>query len=1000
MRISRRGFMKSSVAVGAGLALCDFGFDVKNARAAVKDFKLSGGKEYTSVCTFCACGCGMVCYVKDGKLINLEGDSDHIVNEGGLCSKGASMSVMPNLDARVKKPLYRAPRSDKWQEISWDEAIEKVAGKMKSVRDEYWIASETENGKTYPVNRCDAMGFIGGAHVNNEECYLLAKMARIAGVSFIEHQARLCHSSTVPALNASFGRGAMTNSWNDLKNAKVILIEGSNAAENHPMSMKWVARAKDNGAVVIHVDPRYTRTSKIADIHAQIRPGTDIAFLGSVINHIIQNNLYDMDFVLNHTNALYLVNPNFDFNDGIFSGFNAEKNKYDMSSWTYQSDADGKPLKAKSLDDPNCVFAKMKEFYTRYDLQTASKISGISEDKIKQIAEIYANNRPGTIMYALGMTQHTVGVQNIRCFGVLQLLLGNMGKPGSGVNALRGEPNVQGSTDFALLFQYLPGYLSHPNHNEQTIAEWEKSNGTFRSKFLVNLMKSWFGDNATAANDYCFSYLPKKNGGSNYSIYRIFETAIDGKMKFVYVLGQNPMVTSPNLSVVHKGLSNLETLVVADLFVTETAEFWNKPGTDPRTIDTEVIFLPAASFLEKDGSLINSSRLVQWRYAGTPPVGEAKSDLKMIDLLYRKLRDMYSSSNAAKDEIFKKAVWDYPQEDMSEAVLREINGYDLTTGNLLGGIGQIKADGTTSSGNWLYAGIFKDNVNLCKRKDGKTDPSGLGLYPNYAWTWPGNMRILYNRASCDVNGKPYDDNNKLVWWDEAAGKWTGYDIPDVPVATDGPKTPNGQKPFRMSAESVGRFLAASYKDVVDGKVRDVSTTNADGPFPEFYEPVESPAINILHPKVASNPCLRYPRIPSMQMIGKKDEFPYVLCTSSISEHWCSGSETRNVPWLNELVQETFIEMPVRLAEKLSVKSGDRVKVSSARGEIEVKAMVTNRIQTLTINDEEVIVVWMPYNWGFKGLSTAASTNLLTIDAGDPNTWIQETKACLVDVKRA
>lgn len=999
MKVSRRSFIKSAVAAGTGLTLGGFGFDMPKVYAASKEYKLSGGSEYTSICTFCACGCGMVCYVKDGKLINLEGDPDHIVNEGGLCSKGASMSVLPNTTQRVKKPLYRAPGSDSWQEISWDEAIEKVAGQVKNVRDEYWIDKETENGKDYAVNRCDAIGFIGGAHVNNEECYLAAKMARIFGLSFLEHQARLCHSSTVPALSASFGRGAMTNSWNDLKNAKVILIEGSNAAENHPMSMKWVARAQDNGATVIHVDPRFTRTSKIADIHAQIRPGTDIAFLGSIINYILVNKLYDEDFILSHTNATYLVNPDFKFNDGLFSGFNSDKNKYDMASWTYQTFKNGKPLKSDNLDHPDSVLSKLKEFYSRYSFKTASDITGIPEEKIKQIADVYINNRPGTIMYALGMTQHTVGVQNIRCFGILQLLLGNMGKPGSGVNALRGEPNVQGSTDFALLFHYLPGYLSHPSHNQQTIAEWEEASGTFRSKFLVNLMKSWFGENATAENDYCYGMLPKKNANDNYSIYRIFETAIEGDMKMVYVMGQNPMVTSPNLSVVHAGLSKLDTLVVADLFMTETAEFWNKPGCDPKTINTEVIFLPAASFLEKDGSLINSSRLVQWRYAGIAPVGEAKSDLEILDLIYKKVRDKYAGSKLAKDEVFKKAIWDYPSENMSEEVLKEINGYDLTTGKLLGGIGQIRADGTTSSGNWLYAGIFKDDVNLCKRKDAKTDPSGLGLYPNYAWTWPGNMRILYNRASCDSKGAPYDDANKLVWWDESAGKWVGYDIPDVPVATDGPNTPNGQKAFRMSGEGVGRLLATNYKDRLDNKVRDASATNADGPFPEFYEPVESPTTNVLHPNVAINPCLRYPRIPSMQMIGKKEEFPYVLCTSSISEHWCSGSETRNVPWLNELVKETFIEMPVKLANKLNVKNGDRVKVRSARGEIEVKTMVTDRVQTLNINGEEVTVVWMPYNWGFKGLSTAASTNLLTIDAGDPNTWIQETKACLVDVKR-
>lgn len=796
----------------------------------------------------------------------------------------------------------------------------------------------------------------------------------------------------------------MTNNWTDLKNAKVILIEGSNAAENHPMSMKWVMRAKDQGATVIHVDPRYTRTSKIADIYVQIRPGTDIAFLNSIVRYILEEKLYDEDYVKTHTNAMHLVNKDFSFDEGLFSGYSEEERKYDNSSWSYQMDEDGFPLKANSLDAPGTVFSKMKEFYSRYTFEVASDISGVPVEKIKLVADTFINNSPGTIMYALGMTQHTVGVQNIRCFGVVQLLLGNVGKPGTGINALRGEPNVQGSTDFALLFNYLPGYLSTPNHRQQTLEDWTKGSGTFRAKFLVNLLKSWFGENATKENDYGYSWLPKNNAGTNYSIYRIFEEAIEDRMKFLYIMGQNPLVTSPNLNLVHEALTKLDMLVVADLFMTETASFWEKPGVDPSTIDTEVIFLPAASFLEKEGTLSNSGRLVQWRYTGIKPVGDAKSDLEMIDLIFNKMRDLYKDSKLPKDQVLKNVIWDYPQENkaMADAVLKEINGYNLKTGELLKGIGEIQDDGSTSTGNWVYAEVYANNENLSKRK-GMEDPSGLGVFPNFAWAWPGNIRILYNRASCDANGKPYNDEKKLVWWDKAEGKWTGYDNPDVPAATDGPDTPNGQKPFRMAGEGVGRLIANLYKDpdlTTEGLPRDSSTVPADGPISEFYEPVESPTTNILHPKVQINPCLKYPRLETKQPIGTKEEFPYVLFTSSISEHWCAGSVTRNIPWLNELVKETYIEMPEKLAKNLNVKNGDMVKVSSARGEVEVKVMVTHRLKTMTINNEEVIMVWMPYNWGFKGLSTAASTNLLTIDAGDPNTWIQETKACLVDIKKA
>jgi formate dehydrogenase major subunit len=796
----------------------------------------------------------------------------------------------------------------------------------------------------------------------------------------------------------------MTNHWLDLQNAKVFLIEGSNAAENHPMSMRWLTKAKEKGAIVIHVDPRYNRTSKIADIYARIRPGTDIAFLGSIINYILETKQYDEAYVNLNTNAHFLMSDDFKFEEGMFSGFNEIDHKYDNASWGYQLDPKThKPLVAASIDDPKCVMAKLKEFYKRYTFKVGSDISGIPEEKIKLIADTMIKNRPGTIMYALGMTQHTVGVQNIRCFGVLQLLLGNMGKPGGGVNAMRGEPNVQGSTDMALLFNYLPGYLAYPNHDQQTINDWSHYGGTFRAKFLVNLMKAWFGENATKENDFGYGWLAKKNGKKNYSMFRIFETAIEGKMKMLYVMGQNPMVTSSNTTVCFDGLSKLDMLVVADPFMTETASFWEKPGADPKKIITEVVYLPAASFLEKEGTKSNSGRLVQWNYTMIKPPGQAKSDMEMVDLLFKKIRDLYANSTEEKDQIFKKVVWNYPKDNMFEAVLQEIGGYNLKTGEPNKGIADLQPDGSTSSGNWLYAGVYGGGKNLSKRKDNKTDPSGLGLYPGFAWSWPGNMKILYNRASCDKDGVPLDKKNPLVWWDAAQKKWAGFDTPDVPVATDGPDTPNGQRPFRMAGEGVGRLIAALYKDPDPKNAelpRDCSAVLADGPIPEFYEPVESPVDNILHPKVNSNPCLKYPRMKALQPIGKVKDYPIVLTTSSLTEHWCCGAFTRNVPWLNEIAPETYVEIPEKLGKKLSISTGDKVKVWSARGEVVVPAMVTKRMETLMCNGQEIFVIWMPYNWGFKGLSQAASTNLITIDAGDPNTWTQETKACLVNMAKA
>ena len=794
----------------------------------------------------------------------------------------------------------------------------------------------------------------------------------------------------------------MTNHWADLQNAKVFLIEGSNAAENHAMAMKWVRKAQDRGAIVIHVDPRFNRTSSIADIYARIRPGADIAFLGAVINYIIEHKFYDERYLEAHTNALYLANAEFGFTDGLFTGYDQEKRKYKTASWTYQLDGETrKPVKAASLDEPGTVFSKLKAHFARYTLEVGSEISGVPADQIRLIAETFAKNKPGTILYALGMTQHTVGIQNIRCYGILQLLLGNMGKVGGGVNALRGEPNVQGACDMSVLNGYMFGYLNAPNHDQPTLQHWTKANGTFRRKFVVNGLKAWFGENATADNDFGYGWLPKKNASKDYSVYGIFDAAYAGQVKLLWTVGQNPLVTNPNLNYVHDALSKLEMLVVQELWQTETACFWQRPGADPSSIKTEVLLLPAAYFMEKEGTITGSGRLVQWRSAAVSPPGQAKSDLEIFDTVFRKIRALYQGSVDRKDEPLLKAAWSYPAEGRAEAVLQEINGKNLKTGELIKKIPDLEGDGSTSSGSWIYAGVFGGGVNLTRRRSG-LDPSGLGMYPGFAWTWPGNMKILYNRASCDAGGKPWPGTAPVVWWSPEQKKWAGHDTPDVPVVTDGPDTANGQRAFRMTAEGVGRLFAGVYQDP-DPKAKDLprdgSYVPKEGPFPEHYEPVESPVENALHPKVQNNPALKYPRVKARQPIGTSKDYPYVLMTSSIAEHWCAGSTTRNVPWLNELVPGPVVEIPEQLARRLLVRSGDEVRVSSARGELRVKALVTKRMQPLRINGREVMTVWMPYNWGFKGLSQGPSANVLTLDALDPGASTQETKACLVNVTK-
>ena len=686
----------------------------------------------------------------------------------------------------------------------------------------------------------------------------------------------------------------MTNPWGDLKNTKLVWIEGSNLAECHPMGLKNVMKAREqNGTKIVHFDVRYTRTSKIADEFFQLRPGTDIAFMGYIISQMLEREKFNKDYVLRNTNAACLLRDDFSFQDGLFSGFDEAKKSYtNKESWGYALGADGKPQKANDL--------------------------------------------------------------------------------------------------FA------------PTHKTNTLAKWTDAFGTFRRKWYVNMTKAWFGEHATAENDYGFNYGAIRNGNHPDSIYAIFEDAWHGTMHALYLCGQNPHVTNANAGLVHDGLCKMDSLVVQDIFVNETAEFWNRPGDNPADIQTEVIFLPACSYLEREGSITNSMRLIQWRMKGPDVLGDSKPDYEINDMLWKRIRELYADSTDKKDDPIKFMTWNYRKDHYLEDIMKEISGYDVATGTVVNGIGELKDNGETASGMWIYAGYYgrEGNMTACRGQD---DPGNVGIFPQFGWAWPDNIHILYNRASCLEDGSPADKEHPLVWWDAAAGKWTGYDVPDVGNRTAGPSTPAGQKPFRMNGEGFARIYAAPYKDKnPDGTTRDASSTPVDGPIPEHYEPFESPTHNAMHENenAQHNPCIKYPRLPEKQPIGTKDKFPYVLCSSGIAEHWCSGTVTRNIPWLNELVKENFVEISEQLAKKIGVKAGDKVKVSSARSEIVVKAMVTKRAQPLKVNGEETHMVWMPYSFGFKGLSTGPSTNYLTNDALDPNSEEQEFKACLVNVQKA
>ncbi len=789
----------------------------------------------------------------------------------------------------------------------------------------------------------------------------------------------------------------MTNHWTDIANADVILIMGSNAAENHPISFHWVTEAMNKGATLIHVDPRFTRTSAKAHIWAPIRSGTDIAFLGGMIKFIVEDieknpQNYNMEYLKEYTNAGWLINPAFSFSDGIFNGYDATARAYkDKSSWQYQLDENGIPKQDKTFKDSNCVFQLLKKHYSRYEPDIVSRITGTPKDKLLNIYQTFAStgkpDRAGNIMYAMGTTQHTVGSQNVRAYSVIQLLLANVGIAGGGINALRGESNVQTATDHALLFQYLPGYLPIPSTAYPTLAKYleaitpktsDPRSGNWKQhqpKYAVSLLKAWFGDAATAENEFGYQYLPKIQAGGNYSFIPLFEAMDKGTIKGLCVWGTNPAVGGPNSNAIRQALEKLDWLVAADLWETETAAFWKRPGVDSKSIKTEVFLLPACASYEKEGSVTNSGRWAQWRYKAIDPPGEAEDDLLIVTNLMNKIRALYTNQSGANAEAITKLTWDYGEHPDPNQVAKEINGYDLTTGKLATNfIATLKDDGSTSCGNWLFCGSYNETGNLMARRDPK-DNSTIGLYSNWAWCWPVNRRIIYNRASVDLNGIPFDPKRAVVKWDPEAKKWSG----DV-IDGFGAKNAAEVYPFIMLPEGVGRLFGMGM---------------ADGPFPEHYEPWESPVKNMLS-KTELNPAVKIFR-PQEQ--GAPDKYPYVGTTYRVSEHWQAGAMTRNLPWLVELMPEMFIEISEELAEEKHIRNGEQVIVDSARGQVSGVAIVTKRLKPLQINGQVVHEVGIPWHWGYMGLSTGDSGNLLTPYIGDANTTIPEYKAFLVNIRK-
>ncbi len=830
------------------------------------------------------------------------------------------------------------------------------------------------------------------------------------------------------------GRGGATTFQQDLQFADCIVIEGSNMAECHPVGFQWVMEAKKRGAKIIHVDPRFTRTSAVADIYAPIRAGTDIAFLGGLIHYIIENQRYFREYVVEYTNASAIVNEKFrdtEDLDGLFSGWKTDDAEYDAASWQYKQksgegdSAGGKndrftgeaysergtqfrPAEFdKALEHPMCVFQLVKRHYARYTAEMVEEVCGIPKALFLKIAETLCANsgreRTSAFAYAVGWTHHSVGVQYIRCCAMVQLLLGNIGRPGGGILALRGHASIQGSTDIPTLYNLLPGYMNMPKAStdvdlaaylKEATAQW----GWWSEapKYMVSMLKAWFGANATKKNDYCYDGLPRLTGDHSHMT-TVCDMA-DGKLKGYFLMGENPTQGSMNGALNRKALRALDWVVVRDLAMIESAEFWKTAPEIERgevkaeDIATEVFFFPAAAHTEKDGSFTNTQRLLQWHHKAVEPPGECRSELHFIYHLGRLLRERYRDSKEPKDKLLQSLTWDYTthgetEEPSAEEVLKEISGFEVGSGKPVDGFTQLKDDGSTACGCWIYSGSYKGGKNQTANRKAGQDQDWVAK--DWGWAWPANRRILYNRASADVDGKPWSERKKYVWWDAEQKKWTGYDVPDFLADRDpayraapdakGTAAISGNDPFILNGDGKGWLYAPNGLK--------------DGPMPTHYEPHESVAANALYGQQCNPARMEWVRGANPYHKPFHDaQFPYVLTTYRITEHHTTGAMSRWLTWLSELQPEMFCEVSPELAAAKGLVNGGWATVTTARGEIETRVLVTERVQPLRIGKRRVHQIGLPYHWGSSGLVKGDSANELTSFVGDPNVSIQSSKA--------
>ena len=802
----------------------------------------------------------------------------------------------------------------------------------------------------------------------------------------------------------------MTNTWQDIKNANVVVVMGGNAAEAHPCGFKWVIEAKiENNAKLIVIDPRFTRTASVADVYAPIRPGTDIAFLNGVIRYLLAKDKIQHAYVRAYTNAGLIVKDGFGFKDGLFTGYKEETHSYDMSTWDYELDEQGYAKIDDTWQNPRCVINLLREHVDRYTPEMVSRICGTPQDKFLQVCELFAGaaapDKALTSLFALGWTQHSVGSQNIRTMAMVQLLLGNIGVAGGGMNALRGHSNIQGLTDIGLLSAQMPGYLTLPHDEEPTFVDYMKtrqhkplrpgqtSYWQNYQKFFVSFQKAIYGAAARAENDWAYDWLPKLDV-PRYDIIRAFEMMANGKINGYICQGFNPLQAFPDKGKIRAALGKLKYLVTMDPLDTETSRFWENFGplnpSESSSIQTEVFQLPTTCFAEEDGALVNSARWLQWHWKAANPPGDAQTDIWIIAGIFHRMREMYRKEGGSFPDPILKLTWNYTNliEPNPEELAKEMNGRALVdikdqsgavmlrAGQLLDGFSQLRDDGTTESGCWIFSGCFTEKGNQMARRDA-TDPREQGIAPNWAWAWPANRRILYNRAGADVAGKPWNPSKPIIEWD--GSRWVGIDVPDYGPTTN---PSEGVGPFIMNAEGLGCLFVR--KEMVDG------------PFPEHYEPFESPIANPLHPQVQNNPAARV-FANDRKAFGVASEFPYVATTYRLTEHFHFWTKHALI---NAILQpEEFVEIGEVLAREKGIAQGGWVHVSSKRGVVVCKAYVTKRIRPMMVDGKPTHVIGVPIHWGFTGLTLKGyGANTLTPSVGDANVQTPEFKAFLVNIE--